>query len=169
MGLNISLSKFLLPRLPFLLFGCAVLSASSVFFLVDADSSLAPWLGVAVTTFALLVLFRMAKPANRYRTSMTPAEKAVDEGRLMAVREAYWQATPPGNADLFHFARLVSWMVPDATAGQINAFFMMLPADVLGLALERGFIDVDVEDRIYVFVKKNKEAVLESLASAKSR
>lgn len=51
-------------------------------------------------------------------------------------------------------------MVEVPTADQIKAFFMTLPADIIGSALSWGFSDTEVRERNYEFVEQNKQAVL---------
>ena len=46
---------------------------------------------------------------------------------------------------------------------QIKAFFMMLPADIIGSALSWGFSDTEVRERTYEFVEQNKQAVLQAI------
>lgn len=90
------------------------------------------------------------------------AENRAEEQRLNAVREAFWHNTPQGHHDLsqLHHVLVVSEIVEEPTADQIKAFFMTLPADIIGSALSWGFSDTEVRERTYEFAEQNKQAVL---------
>ncbi|MFJ5375209.1 hypothetical protein ACIPTP_22040 [Pectobacterium versatile] len=92
-------------------------------------------------------------------------EVRVEEQRLNAVREAFWHNTPEGHHDLIqlHDALTVLESLEEPTVDQIKAFFMMLPADIIGSALSWGFSDTEVRERTYVFVEENKQAVLAAI------
>ena len=92
-------------------------------------------------------------------------ENRVEDQRLKAVREAFWHNTPEGHHDLsqLHDVLVVSDIAEEPTADQIKAFFMMLPADIIGSALSWGFSDTEVRERTYEFVEQNKHAVLAAI------
>lgn len=92
-------------------------------------------------------------------------EDQAEKHRLNAVREAFWHNTPDGHHDLsqLHSVLAVSDIVEEPTADQIKAFFMMLPADIIGSALSWGFSDTEVRARTYELVELNKQAVLEAV------
>lgn len=92
-------------------------------------------------------------------------EDRAENQRLTAVREAFWHNTPEGHHDLsqLHDVLVVSDIVEEPTAAQIKAFFMMLPADIIGSALSWGFGDTEVRERTYEFVEQHKQAVLATI------
>lgn len=92
-------------------------------------------------------------------------EDRAEDQRLNAVREAFWHNTPEGHRDLsqLHDVLVVSDIVEEPMADQIKAFFMMLPADIIGSALSWGFSDTEVRERTYEFVEQNKQAVLAAI------
>jgi hypothetical protein len=49
------------------------------------------------------------------------------------------------------------------TPEQIRAFFMALPADIIGAALSWGFCDTGVRERTYAFVQQNRHTVAEAV------
>jgi hypothetical protein len=101
---------------------------------------------------------------ERQRMRQEEDDRAEDQ-RLNAVREAYWHNTPEGHHDLsqLHDVLVVSDIVEEPTADQIKAFFMILPADIIGSALSWGFRDTEVRERTYEFVEQNKQAVLAAI------
>lgn len=92
-------------------------------------------------------------------------EVRVEEQRLNAVREAFWCNTPQEHHDLvqLHDVLAVLDILEEPTADQIKAFFMMLPADIIGSALSWGFSDTEVRERTYEFAEQNKQAILEAI------
>lgn len=92
-------------------------------------------------------------------------ESRAEAQRLKAVREAFWNNTPEGHYDLsqLHDVLVVSDIVEEPTQDQIKAFFMMLPADIIGSALSWGFSDTEVRERTYEFVQQDKQAVLAAI------
>lgn len=91
-----------------------------------------------------------------------------EEHRLSAVREAFWLNTPKGHYDLdqLHDVLVVSNVAEEPTPEQIKAFFMLLPANIIGQALSWGFSDTEVRERTYEFVKQNKMMVLAAIKAA---
>jgi len=61
---------------------------------------------------------------------------------------------------------VVSDIVKEPQPEQIKAFFMTLPADIIGSALSYGFSDTEVRERTYEFVEQNKQAVIEAVSKA---
>lgn len=93
-------------------------------------------------------------------------EDQIEERRLNSVREAFWCNTPDGHHDLdqLHDVLALSEIIEEPTREQVKAFFMMLPADILGAALSWGFSDTEVGEDLYKFVKQNKQAVREAIS-----
>lgn len=91
----------------------------------------------------------------------------VENQRLKAVREAFWNNTSPDNSDFtqLHSVLVVSEIVKEPTEDQVKAFFMMLPAEIIGSALSWGFSDTVVREQTYEFVEENKQAILKALSA----
>ncbi len=95
------------------------------------------------------------------------SEERIENTRLDAVREAYWSHTPDVLRDLGSlYDALVDAGVNDPTPEQIKTVFMMLPADILGLAISWGFSDTEVGDQICQFVSVNKKSILDGIVPA---
>lgn len=95
----------------------------------------------------------------------------IDEGRLSAVRRAFWESTPADHTDFdcLHDV-LCSFGFEGAlepTPNQVRALFMMLPSHILGEVIALGFDDTEVRERIYEFVRQNERGVAESMATLK--
>lgn len=114
-------------------------------------------------------LLQRLEPSEEQKEQRMRQEKedSAENQRLTAVREAFWHNTPEGHHDLsqLHDVLVVSDIVEEPTAAQIKAFFMMLPADIIGSALSWGFGDTEVRERTYEFVEQNKQAVIEAVSS----
>lgn len=95
-------------------------------------------------------------------------ENKVEDQRLNAVKEAFWGNTPQGHDDFDELYDVLvdSEIVKDPTPEQIKAFFMKLPADIIGSALSWGFSDTEVRESTYAFVQQNKQTVLEAVGKA---
>ena len=93
---------------------------------------------------------------------------AVQAERLAGVLERFWQLTPPGHADIDCLRRQLTAaeITGDPTDAQVKAFFMMLPADVIGSAISWGFSDTEVRERMYEFVDQYRNEIAEQLNGA---
>lgn len=93
------------------------------------------------------------------------AKRQIEAMRLNAVRETFWQHTPDNHLDWrrLHDALVMTEIINEPSTEQVKAFFMMLPADIIGSALTWGFADTVVRERVYEFAQQNKQAVFEAI------
>lgn len=123
----------------------------------------APRLGI--TYEELLQRMEPTEEQKEQQRMRQEEEDRAENQRLNAVREAFWHNTPKGHHDLnqLHDVLVVSDIAEEPTPEQIKAFFMILPADIIGSALSWGFSDTEVRERTYEFVEQNKQAVLRAI------
>ncbi len=95
----------------------------------------------------------------------------MNDKRLNAVREAYWNSTPEDSFDLdaLHDALLDIEGLESPSRDQQKALFMMLPEAIIGSGISWGFRDTEVRDEIHGFVAKNMEAVVKRIAHVNSQ
>ena len=95
-------------------------------------------------------------------SSLEAVEREQESKRLTAVREAYWQNSSESEFCRIHDV-LVSTLMEKAPQGpsndQLKAFFMLLPAHIVGLGVSWGFNDTEVGDAVYRFIEDNKSGV----------
>lgn len=113
-------------------------------------------------------LLKQTTPTEEQQEQETMRQEAEDRAevqRLNAVREAFWHNTPEGHHDreLLHDLLVASGVAEEATPEQIRAFFMTLPADIIGAALSWGFCDTGVRESTYAFVQQNRHTVAEAV------
>jgi hypothetical protein len=103
------------------------------------------------------------------RASLEPQKSLRREERLLAIRQAVWDAWSDDERafDRLHDV-LVDALMPDSplSRDQLKAVFMMLSAPIIGLGVAWGFNDTEVGDSMYRFIEDNAEAVLSRVASA---
>lgn len=82
----------------------------------------------------------------------------VEEDRLKAVREAFWNNTPEDyDIGPLHDTLVTLGLAQEPTIDQLKRFFMMLPANIIGPAVSWGLTDTEVRDRIHEFAQENEE------------
>ncbi len=95
-------------------------------------------------------------------TGESPSTTDKDELRLIAVRDAYWNATDSESYEFNSMADALSEAFnKEASIAMIRKLFYMLPYNVLGEGIKWGFSDSVVRDSIYDFVRKNKSKIAE--------
>lgn len=92
---------------------------------------------LGITYEELLQRMEPTEEQKEQRRMRQEEEDRAEDQRLNAVREAFWHNTPKGHHDLeqLHDVLVVSDIAEEPTLEQIKAFFMMLPADIIGSAL----------------------------------
>lgn len=95
-------------------------------------------------------------------------EQRAEAARLEAVREAFWNRTPPVRADFNHLhdVLVIAEIVEEPTPSQVKALFMMLPPDIFGSAIAWGFFDTEVRERTYEFVERSRADVVRHVTAA---
>lgn len=127
-------------------------------------------LRLGITSEELLQRMEPTEEQKEQHRMRQQEEDRAEDQRLNAVREAFWRNTPQGHNDLdqLHDVLVMSDIVKEPTPEQIKAFFMKLPADIIGSALSWGFSDTEVRERTYEFAQQNKQTVLEAVGKAEA-
>jgi hypothetical protein len=97
-----------------------------------------PAAGSRTATWISCEELQQTTPTEQEQETMRQeAEDRAEDQRLNAVREAFWHNTPEGHHDreLLHDLLVASGVAQEPTPEQIRAFFMALPADIIGAAL----------------------------------
>lgn len=113
-------------------------------------------------------LLRRLEPSEESKLQMKEREEVagrVEAARMQAVRDAYWNATPPDHHDqaCLHDAIVCSDLSNEPTNEMVKALFMMLPDDIIRSAISWGFSDTEVRERVYAFINENSTKVRSSL------
>lgn len=81
--------------------------------------------------------------------------RMADEKRLQLVREAYWSGSSESDfSDLRDSIMEVTGVVP--TNEQIRSVFDLLPADIIGGAVQWGLGDTEVRDNAFQLIQENE-------------
>jgi hypothetical protein len=94
----------------------------------------------------------------------------LEEVRLTAVRNAYWDHTDPASSDLYPLHDVLSHFlgIKEPTLAQQKTLFLMLPAEIIGLIVQWGVSDTEVREAVYNFGDTEKAAIAVMLGVALS-